>query len=192
MPMNKATPRPSPSPSMLREEEQEEDEEATGAAAYLHGTKLAPHPYRSICHPMTIFVNYRRWGDSPRHPRLPRDIELTVCACRSIPHVWGLFATHNKYAARHNPDGSVLAADLNLQSFRRIHYKDYVLAAFDEKRPLWIFSVDYREHRQQLQNQQHQHQNNRHNHNRDHRHRHRPSKKQPERSPALISCCNIM
>lgn len=106
-------------------------------------SRYAPHPYTKNCHPKTLYVNYRRRHDSPAHPRLPMPKCIVVCACRSIPHVWGVFSANSHRAAMHTPHGPVLATDSSLTSFRTIHHRATVASAFDSATPLWIFAVEH-------------------------------------------------
>lgn len=99
------------------------------------------HPDTRECRPFTLYVNYRRAGKAVTRVRLRSPKAVVVCGCRSVSHVWGVFATQSARAARHEPCGRVVAAEYNLSSFSRVHHRACVASAYDPRRPVWIFVV---------------------------------------------------
>lgn len=99
------------------------------------------HPYGQNCRLEQILVNFRYHGHSPRYPRLSDHYELQVCACRSVSHVWGLFASQVAVARAHTPSGPPVATDSDATVYRFIHVNSIVAAAFDPRYPIWVFVV---------------------------------------------------
>lgn len=183
------------------EEEEDEDEGDADADRLVDVRRqLERHPYKPECEAKTIYASYRHHGQSPLDVRLSDAIKLRICACRSVSHVWGKFASESARAVRHNPDGSVVAVDLDLRSYNRIHHRDLVGAAFDPRRPLWVFVVDDRRpartapYRRRYASRHHHHHHHHNTRSRRHRrHRHRSNHRyQAPPEPPVISCCNVM
>lgn len=161
---------PRPSASQRPTPNQNDATTALQAPQTPQAPPYARHPYSPTCRLQTLLVNFRYHGQSPRHPLLPDHHQLSVCACRSVSHVWGLFATQVAAARIHTPTGPPIATDPDASSYRIIYHCAVVAAVFNPRYPIWIFVVSpsnppARRNRQHRRHRRH--------HNRHHRHHHR-------------------
>lgn len=142
----------------------------------------ARHPHSPACRLQVLQVNFRYHGQSPRHPLLPDHHQLNVCACRSVSHVWGLFASQVPAARVHTPTGPPIATDSEASSYRVIYHCAVVAAVFNPRYPIWIFVVSpSNPHAHRNRKHRRHHHRHRHHHHRHH-HRHRRDRSDQSRN----------